>query len=49
MEEIEEPGKLIVIEFQNFGVAERISDNPAFLAGRERYYEALKKAGLPER
>lgn len=28
--------------------AEKISDNPTFIAQHERYYAGLRKAGLPE-
>ena len=29
--------------------SQTFSDNPVYLAGRERMYEGLRKAGLPER
>ena len=36
----------------NFTVArfrlQALSDNPVYLAGRERMYEGLRKAGAPE-
>jgi hypothetical protein len=28
--------------------AQRLSDHPAFLAYRERFYDGLRKAGMPE-